>query len=85
LEKQVQVTIELGDRRYVVYVEVVRGEIVELEDPVFDLMTDEEIEKVMAILEVDPETKALLDKGAVIRSMGKEDTLQVPVTKFDAW
>lgn len=67
--KHLIIRLELGDVYYEAYLELVEGVVEKFGDPLFSMMSSEEINVIDNILQADAEAKALLDAGAVIKFM----------------
>lgn len=70
-EKQLTVGLGLSGQYYEARVDLIRGKVLHFGNPMFSLMTDEEIEEILNILKTDPAIQSLFEQGAVIRGMSK--------------
>ena len=65
--------LELGDDYYEAQLELVEGVVEEFGNPLFSMMSSEEINAIDSVLQAEPKIKALLDEGVVIKFMASSE------------
>jgi hypothetical protein len=77
--KILTIGINVQEWRYTARVDLAKGEVTDFGDPLFAMMTAEQIGEFTAILRTNPEIDALFSRGAVIRMMAVNEIMWTPV------